>query len=506
MGRTLRGPVDTPVSVRSFADYQHVFGGLWQPSPLSYAVEQYFEHGGRHALIVRVANGARPPTLTLECSGETLVLEALAAGSREFLRASVDYDNLGGGDNDCFNLVVQRVRAAGSEYIEEQETYRRVSVSSATNRFVATVLAESKLVRVRGEVPVRRPDPTVSARSRYAVGYRDSNPDGDDGAPLTDYDVIGSAAEGSGIFALAHVPRFDFLYIPPLARETDVGASALLVAARFCRERHAMLIVDPPREWTTSGAALRGVRALNFFSDQALMLYPRVLAPDRLRGRNEIFGNGGVAAGMLSRADEVRPVWAVNRPEPELILRPNVRPAVELREAERWRLANNGINALQPSRNANPVRLLTRTLAGGVNASADWGYLSTRRFALFVVSSIERGTRWVVLSQSNRSVRQRVLRQVSGFLNGLVAAGAFSGAIAGREFFVICDERVNASSSESGEFYILVGFAATRPEEYHSFLIKHSIAGTVVRPAAVNHFETSKCYVDTSPVSNVGAG
>ena len=63
VGRTLRGPVDTPLIVHSFADFQRIFGGLWQPSTLSYAVEQYFENGGRTAVIVRVANGARCCTL-----------------------------------------------------------------------------------------------------------------------------------------------------------------------------------------------------------------------------------------------------------------------------------------------------------------------------------------------------------------------------------------------------------------------------------------------------------
>ena len=58
VGRTLRGPVNRAVAVHSFADFQQEFGGLWQPSPLSYAVEHFFEQGGRQAVIVRVANGA----------------------------------------------------------------------------------------------------------------------------------------------------------------------------------------------------------------------------------------------------------------------------------------------------------------------------------------------------------------------------------------------------------------------------------------------------------------
>src|SRR5690349_17695471 len=57
VGRTLKGPVGEPTRVESFAQYQQLFGGLWQPSPLSYAVEQFFENGGEEAIIVRVVSG-----------------------------------------------------------------------------------------------------------------------------------------------------------------------------------------------------------------------------------------------------------------------------------------------------------------------------------------------------------------------------------------------------------------------------------------------------------------
>ena len=117
VGRTLRGPIDRPVAIQSFADFQQEFGGLWQPSPLSYAVEHFFEQGGRQAVIVRVANGAAPVTLSLRCGRQTLQIEARAPGTREFLRASIDYDQLDADDEHRFNLVVQRVRSPGSERI-----------------------------------------------------------------------------------------------------------------------------------------------------------------------------------------------------------------------------------------------------------------------------------------------------------------------------------------------------------------------------------------------------
>ncbi len=497
VGRTLRGPVNTPISLHSFADYQRVFGGLWQPSTLSYAIEQYFEHGGRHAVVVRVVNGGAPATITLPCGAQSLVLEALALGSREFLRASVDYDNLGDQDTDCFNLVVQRVRMHRSEHIEEQETYRRVSVSPTTGRYIATVLVESGMVRVRGAVPAERPQPTPGRDAQHVVGYVDSSPDGNDGAPLSDYDLIGSAADRTGLFALQVLQRLDFVYMPPLTREQDVGQSALLVASRFCRDQHAMLIVDPPHGWTSTQAALTGIRQFNFACDQALMFYPRLIVQDRLRNRAEAFANGGAVAGMLSHADEVRPVWDVKQSEPEMLLRPGVRLQVELSEIERWRLSAQGINSLQTVRRAAPIKLLRRTLASGSNAAPDWGYVQSRRFALHVMGQLERNTRWVLLASPSRSMWARIVRQINGFLHELVALGAFAGAEPGQEFFVICDERINtATPAAVTEIRILVGFASLQPDQYHTFLITHALTGSSTRMVAVNRYETPSRFED----------
>ena len=255
VGRALKGPVNRPLSVTSFAEFQHVFGGLWQPSTLSYAVEQFFENGGRKALIVRVVNGARPPTIALAAGSAALRLAGINPGSREYLRASVDYDGIVESEHDRFNLVVQRVRVAGTELIEDQEIFRRVSVLPDSGRFVSHALLESRLVRVVLPVPAQRPDRSGGGPGGAAVGYTVCNPDGDDGGPLTDYDVIGSATEGTGLFALQGASGFNMLCIPPLTRERDVGMSTLLVAARFCRDRHAMLIVDPPSSWTCARPA-----------------------------------------------------------------------------------------------------------------------------------------------------------------------------------------------------------------------------------------------------------
>ena len=83
VGRARRGPINDAVRVQSFAEFGRLFGGLWQPSTLSYAVSQFFQHGGADALIVRVFNGNvadSTATLTLPTTGGTMVLEAASPG------------------------------------------------------------------------------------------------------------------------------------------------------------------------------------------------------------------------------------------------------------------------------------------------------------------------------------------------------------------------------------------------------------------------------------------
>jgi len=65
VGRTLRGPVNDPVRVQSFGEFERRFGGLWRDSTLSYSLQQFFQNGGTDALVVRVHNGAAAATLTL---------------------------------------------------------------------------------------------------------------------------------------------------------------------------------------------------------------------------------------------------------------------------------------------------------------------------------------------------------------------------------------------------------------------------------------------------------
>jgi uncharacterized protein len=489
VGRTLRGPVNRPVFIKSFLEFQHVFGGLWQPSLLGYAVEQYFDNGGREALIVRVVNGARAATLTLKAGDEALQLQALRPGTREFLRASVDFDNVRADEAGVFNLTVQRVRAQGTGQVEDQEIFHRLSMVPGGERYFPEAIAQSALVRVAGSMPSRRPDRTLDPASGLATAYVNSNLDGDDGAPLTDYDLIGLSTDRTGMFALAHAEFFNFLCLPPLSRDLDVGPSALLVAGRYAKERRALLIVDPPSSWQTADDALHGLADWNFYNENAFMYFPRVLAHDKLRGHFESFAPCGAVAGMLARYDDNSPVWMpAEREDP--ILRPGFRPASMVSEDRRLKLAALGVNTLQATRSTVRPTVRPRTLAAANTGSADWRYLSQRRLALFILGSIEQGTRWVVTTPA-AEIADRLTAQVRTFFEHLHESGTFGLRVPKDSYFVICDERINNSQAfsiarASGEIQFVVGFAASREHEFHCFRISQSLEGSKVQPVSLN--------------------
>lgn len=494
IGRTLKGPVASPIRIEGFAAFTQIFGGLWQPSTLSYAVDQFFDNGGREAVVVRATNGAQCATLTLPAGHDALHLMAVNPGSREYLRAAVDYDGVSA--DDRFNLIVQRLAVAGSEQVQQQEIQRNLSVEPGGARYVADVLQTSALARVSGAVPSRRPDPTGVGPTGAVIGYVCANADGDDGGPLSDYDIIGSQPRCTGIFALSPDTQFELLYIPPLTREQDLGMSTLLVAARFCRERRALQVVDPPRSWGEAQQALDGLAAWPFRSDNAAMFFPRLTALDRLRNRPASFAPGAAAAGMLARTDcargPCRPITA-----PEAALRAMLRPAMVLDAAVSTRLAQAGINTLAPLRPGAVSRVHTCTLSAGVSASVEGRYLAAHRLGLQLANSVERGTRWVLTAPNTAATWERAGQQIEQFLESLHRDGAFAAGDFADCCLVVWDERVNrAATLALGTINLLFGYALQQPGALQCWLVSHHAGGSRVRPVNINRQAATPRRVD----------
>lgn len=488
VGRTLKGPVDRPVPIADFSQFTQVFGGLWVDSPLSYAVEQYFEHGGNSALVVRVANGGRPPTLDLPAGEDWLSFAGLSPGRGEFLRAAVDHDGIPPGDTERFNLLVQQVRERGSERIVAQEIYRRVSIAGSGPDHVARALETSRLLRLAGALPRCRPEPTRNPADPRGMGYVADNADGDDGRPLDEYDIIGSESLRSGLFALEG-QVFNLLCIPSLDRSRDPGPQALLAASNFCRRRNALLVVEPPQHWHSSAMALAGLRGATFRAAEAVMFYPRLETPDRLvPGQSVSFASCGVVAGLVAAADGAARDWW-NAVPPQLPMRPGCRPLATLTASESLQFASLGVNVLQDGRQALQGGLPLRTLHPARGAVATLS-LRAQRLLSWMALSIERATRWASRERDEPDVGERACQQVLEFLERLEAASAFeSVGLSGRPF-AICDASItDLAATVRGEFRMVYGLA---PKSGHrapmAWMLVQKASGARTQAVAVNPY------------------
>src|SRR4028118_2210614 len=93
IGRAWRGPVNDPITINSYGDYERIFGGLWIESSMSYAVRDFYLNGGSQAIIVRLYHEEAGKPSNASIDANSLILEAAYPGSwGNFLRVRIDHD------------------------------------------------------------------------------------------------------------------------------------------------------------------------------------------------------------------------------------------------------------------------------------------------------------------------------------------------------------------------------------------------------------------------------
>jgi hypothetical protein len=468
VGRALRGPLNEPVLVHDFGEFRRRFGDSWSSSSLGPAVRQFFDHGGRQLYVVRVANNARGAMLCLPASGSALVLRAIEPGSTELIRAAVDYDGIDADNEELFNLTLQRVDPS-SGHIIDQESYRRTSYREESGSFIGDSLLSSSLVRMEPPHPRHRPEPTPVFGAGLQPGYIEKVQDGADGQELTDYDLVGSRRAGTGIFALEPLSQLDLLYLPPPGKSRDLGPASLLAAELFCRERGAMLIVDPQSGWVTPARAIEGARRLGLNSPNAMTYFPRMY---HRNGDGSARAVGGAIAGRLCKQDraaaDLAPAEAAS-----LALSRDYVAAFNVEPEDIPALERAGLNPIVNGPAGRARLLASVTLGGGGETQRQFSNLTARRLCLRIVNSIDLGTRWAVFEADCERVERRVRIQVEAYL----AALASIGILASERFSVDCQVTWRGLT-------ILVGFQPPGCADPVSFTLHQGAAGCRITATA----------------------
>lgn len=465
VGRALRGPVNRPVTVNSYGDYERIFGGLWLESAMSFAVRDFFLNGGSQAVIVRLVRNATSARVAI--TGNPLNLDAANPGAwGNGLRATVDHETRDPANTDLFNLTV-------SDADGRREVHRNLSVNPADSRFVARVLSEaSDLVRVEVD---GNGDPVVSADQPDAGDFTATADSGDDGDVLTDDEFTegaGLETNKEGLYALERADLFNLLCIPPYREDGDIDAAILGPVAAYCERRRAFLIVDPPTSWTTKDAAKgdgvsTGVAVLGTNSKNAAVYFPRLRKPNPLRDNQlEDFAPCGAVAGVMARTDATRGIWkAPAGLEATLVGVPQL--SVSLTDAENGELNPLGVNCLRTMPAAGRVVWGARTLQGNDRLGSEWKYLPVRRLALFLEESLYRGTQWAVFEGNDEPLWSQLRLNIGAFMQNLFRQGAFQGRSPREAYFVKCDrETTTQNDINLGIVNIVVGFAPLKPAEF----------------------------------------
>ena len=477
VGRALRGPLNTPVLVHHFGEFRRRFGDCWPRSSLGPAVQQFFEQGGENLYVVRVANNARGAMICLPASGSALVLRALEPGSTERIRASVDYDGIDDDNDSLFNLTLQRIDPT-NDLIADQEMFHRLSYEEGADTFVGDMLVSSTMVELERPYPTHRPDLTSTSDSRFDLTWVEHVQEGSDGVGLSDYDLIGSRDKGTGLFALQQAEQFDLLYLPPCGKGVNAGPAAILAAELYCRQRGAMLVVDPAAEWQSPTDMIDGVRGLGYASPNMLSYFPRV----KTRGGQEDSERvaGAALAALLCKLDRTYGPWQ-SLDQEDLGFRGKLVPVSDIDDEDVYALQRAGINVVATGNAGRATISGSMTMARGTEAYRVFKSLAVRRLCLRIINTIENSTRWAVFEKPDINLTERIRRQVLTYLSSLADLGAF----ANERFVVECDAGLceREDRLEHGITILLV-FHPLGSAESVSFTIHQTVAGCRVTSTA----------------------
>ena len=324
----------------------------------------------------------------------------------------------------------------------------------------------------------------LTAEASLSFAVRDFFANGGETAVVVRVDVHGVDGVLAGLEALETVDDVNLLVIRPdvaAAGSTVEPAStraAVAAAAEFCERRRAMLIVDPPSEWTSvddvaDAASGDGfATSLGTASANAALYFPRVRQPHPLRGGLGTFAASGAVAGVIARSDATGGVWSAPAGL-DAQLRGVSGFDVALAESDLSRLSALGVNALREVPSAGPVVWGARTLQGADATASEWKYVPVRRTAIFLEESIERGLEWAVFEPNDEPLWASVRESVETFMSELFRAGAFHGRVSDKAYFVRCGRDTTTQADiDAGRVTVEVGFAPLRPAEFVTLHIR----------------------------------
>ncbi|MEK6261459.1 MAG: phage tail sheath family protein [Planctomycetota bacterium] len=489
LGEAERGPI-TPRLVTSYKDYQRWFGNVFSDIKfLPYAVNGFFENGGKRAYICRlVGNGSVTATAAF---GDFFVQAAGSGIWGTRVKARILDGTTKGPDGTSVGFRLQLAYWSQGPVPDFDPFTDRISTPRPTliEDFDDLVTDESSPDFYGKRVPFidlekgqtnQGPDSSalgalvrnvgVLPGSRPANGDAQVLVDGADDATVLGVDdykglIDGGRSTEQGLAALELDPYRDVALVYAPFVSTDI-AQAIVTHCENMRFRFA--VIDS--EKGQNSATALDPRSKITDSSYAAFYYPWIVTPDPRTGARKLIPPGGHVLGVYARSDTERGVFKAPANE---IARGAVALEYDINDSIQDVLNPKGVNVIR----SFPGRGIRVWGARTITSNALWKYVSVRRLFIFLERSIYEGTQWVVFEPNDDRLWARVIDTIRLFLRSQWRLGALFGRTEQEAFFITCD-RTTMSQDDilNGRLICEIGIAPVRPAEFVIFRIFQNTA------------------------------
>lgn len=479
IGETERGPTK-PRLVTSYKDYVRWFGGVFDDTKfMPYAVNGFFENGGKRLYVCRVTDDAATPAQA--AFGAFLVRAAGAGlwGKRVFAKIE-DSSTLKPGPNNTLVPVGFKLRVA---YYAKQPTGNPLDWFNDPTKPPFPSFAESFDDLDTDEQSPNYWDKRVKDNSALIELTRPGAPNtlpAKQFAPLatngTDGTVPLDVADFQGNVQLPQRPLpqgLAALELDPYREVALVYAPGAPVAVNkavitHCENlKYRFAVVDPDKSVNVSNFQPRSAITDTKY---AALYYPWLAVPDPQTGARKEVPPGGHVLGIYARSDTERGVFKAPANE---ILRGVAELLADVDDRLQDVLNPRGVNAIRQFPESGIRVWGARTLT----SDALWKYVSVRRLFIFLERSIYEGTQWVVFEPNDDRLWARVIDTIRLFLRTQWRLGALFGRTEQEAFFITCDRTTMTQDDIlNGRLICEIGIAPVRPAEFVIFRIFQNTA------------------------------
>ncbi|MEM7335780.1 MAG: phage tail sheath C-terminal domain-containing protein [Chloroflexota bacterium] len=506
IGIAERGPVQTPTKVESWVQFTSIFGGHIPQGYLAYAVEGFFENGGRTCWIVRVArnepsaiDAASSAKALLKVGNEYGLIEASSPGSwgQQLL---LTCRRKGDGR---FDLTVQLPSGI-------QEVWRNLTLTAEENgRFIQTLFNHptngSQLLQATRETASltfdRRLPLLDMSEQRVAQQWLSGGSDGLTGLTVTHFTGRSTGLDYEwGLQTLEVIDEIGLVAIPDLMPKdeqlplptpkrpvrcdnlstTDPPAASepgltfppafnveeqreiveqLIQHCQKMRDRVAIVDMPPHLQ---KPMAMRAWR--NQFDSAFMAVYtPWLKVPDPTRLDGKLLRSvppSGAVTGIYARSDTHTGVYKAPANEPLYGVKDL---QLIINDVYHGELNQAGVNVIRPY-NGLQFRIVgARTMS----SDPEWRYINVRRLVNMIAESLESQMQWTVFEPNSPALWRDMDRIVRTFLDQLWQAGYLEGATADDAFFVRCDDTTNPPyEKDQGRVICEIGLQPPIPAEF----------------------------------------